>query len=173
MLVQSPLSADTEKEVGTSNEDINEAVLSDVVKAINARVKRIDREHNPFRRRLLARWREDLHRSPHAESARLGGKRVATDRFLIVHEAVEKALLDELGLHYLHAHQIALRIERASVEAAGYSWAEYNRFTKANEKKIQDERLTNVPDDLDLTPYRNERDFQKLRQMIAAERPEA
>jgi hypothetical protein len=33
-------------------------------------------------------------------------------------------------------------------------------------------RRSRVPDDLDLTPYRNERDFQKLRQMIAAIRAE-
>jgi hypothetical protein len=56
-------------------------------------------------------------------------------RFLIVHEAVEKALLDELGLHYLHAHQIALRIERAAVEAEGFAWRDYNAFTKKHERR--------------------------------------
>jgi hypothetical protein len=67
---------------------------------------------------------------------------------------VEKALLDGLHLHYLHAHQIALRIEQAPVRAAGISWRDYNRFTKAHEKKIGDERVVRVPSDLDLTPYR-------------------
>jgi hypothetical protein len=33
------------------------------------------------------------------------GRRINTDRFLILHEAVEKALIDHLGLGYLHAHQ--------------------------------------------------------------------
>jgi hypothetical protein len=101
------------------------------------------------------------------------GRRILTDRFLILHEAVEKALLDELALNYLHAHQIALRAERAAVEAERIGWREYNSFTKAHEKEIGDERLTKVPDDLDLTPYRNEHDFEKLRQMIGAIRPEA
>src|SRR5437762_7270362 len=45
-----------------------------------------------------------------------GGKRVVVDRFLILHEAVEKSLLDDLGLIYQHAHQIALRAEQAAVK---------------------------------------------------------
>jgi hypothetical protein len=31
---------------------------------------------------------------------------------------VEKTLIDQLGLHYLHAHQIASRAEQAAVRAA-------------------------------------------------------
>jgi len=57
---------------------------------------------------------------------------------------VEKALLDELGLHYLHAHQIALRTERAAVEAMDVAWKAYDDFTKQHEKQIGDERLKNV-----------------------------
>jgi hypothetical protein len=34
---------------------------------------------------------------------------------------VEKALLDELRLDYLHAHQVAVRAERDAVKAAGVS----------------------------------------------------
>jgi hypothetical protein len=37
------------------------------------------------------------------------GRRITTDRFLILHEAVEKALIDHLGLGYLHAHHPAHR----------------------------------------------------------------
>jgi hypothetical protein len=100
------------------------------------------------------------------------GKRIETDRFLIVHELIEKALLDELGLHYLHAHQIALRTERAAVEAAGISWASYHRFTQENSIAISAEHLKRVPSDLDLTPYRDEHDLNTLKQMISAERVE-
>jgi hypothetical protein len=75
-------------------------------------------------------------------------------------------------LHDLHAHQIALRTERAAVEAEGFAWRDDNAFTKGRERQIDDEKLEKVPDDLDLTPYRNERDFQKLQQMIAAIRAE-
>jgi hypothetical protein len=55
---------------------------------------------------------------------------VRVEPFLLIHEIVEKALLDELRLHYLHAHQIALRAERDAVKAAGVSWWAYQRFMK-------------------------------------------
>jgi hypothetical protein len=44
---------------------------------------------------------------------------------------------------------------------------------KAHEREIDDETLKKVPNELDLTASRNERDFQKLRQMIVAIRAEA
>jgi hypothetical protein len=50
------------------------------------------------------------------------GRRINTDRFLTLHEAVEKALIDQLGLRYLHAHQIATRAEQAAVRASGVTW---------------------------------------------------
>ncbi|MER9599802.1 hypothetical protein [Mesorhizobium sp. M0244] len=72
--------------------------------------------------------------------------------FLLTHEIVEKALLDELGLHYLHAHQIALRAERDAVKAAGVGWSAYQAVNKKNEKPISEEKLKKIPKDLDLTP---------------------
>ena len=39
-------------------------------------------------------------------SLRYYGRNINTDRHLILHEAVEKTLIDQLNLHYLHAHQI-------------------------------------------------------------------
>jgi hypothetical protein len=86
--------------------------------------------------------------------------------FLVTHEVVEKALLDQLELHYLHAHQIAVRTERAAVEAAGVSWTAYEGFMKKHEKEIEQERLENVPGDLDLTPYRDEKDFAVLEELV-------
>jgi hypothetical protein len=47
-------------------------------------------------------------------------------------------LLDELRLHYLHAHQIALRAERDAVKAAGVSWGAYQSFMKKHEKPIEE-----------------------------------
>lgn len=173
MLVNAPLSSETEKEVHTKSEDIDAKVMGDVLKAVMARVKKIDRDHDIPYIAGYSQNGEKIYIDRHLpKSAMIGGKRVQTDRFIILHEAVEKALLDEMGLHYLHAHQIALRTERAAVEAEGFAWRDYNAFTKAHERQIDDEQLTKVPDDLDLTPYRNERDFQKLQQMIAAVRVE-
>src|ERR1700676_5099215 len=93
------------------------------------------------------------------------GREVDTDRFLILHEDVEKTLIDQLDLHYLHAHQIATRAEEAAVRAAGIRWRDYDRFMQKNVKKIGDERLKNVPVDLDLKPYRDEHDFDLLQRM--------
>jgi hypothetical protein len=95
---------------------------------------------------------------------------VATDRFLILHEEVEKTLIDRLGLHYLHAHQIATRAEEAAVRATGIKWRDYDRFMQKHVKTIGDERLTKVPRDLDLKPYRDEHDDDLLRRMLASVR---
>ena len=89
---------------------------------------------------------------------------------MLTHEIVEKALLDELRLHYLHAHQIATRAERDAVKAAGVSWWAYQRFMKQHEKPIQEEKLINVPPSLDLTPYRDEKDFSLLQRLVRKER---
>jgi hypothetical protein len=99
-------------------------------------------------------------------SFRAGGTRVQVDRFLILHEAVEKTLLDALGLVYQHAHQIALRAEQAAVRAAGVSWREYDRFM-ARHIKEADDVIDRLPADLDIKPYRDERDVQLLKRMRA------
>ncbi|HVP24812.1 MAG TPA: hypothetical protein VMS81_02405 [Methanomicrobiales archaeon] len=89
-------------------------------------------------------------------------KEVRIDRFLILHESIEKALLDELGLVYQHAHQIALRAEEAAVRADHVSWREYDRFMQKFIKDAGDERLTRIPPDLDIKPYRDEHDYALL-----------
>ena len=89
----------------------------------------------------------------------------------MTHEIVEKALLDELRLHYLHAHQIAVRAERDAVKAAGISWWGYQRFMKSHEKPIEEEKLIKVPATLDLTPYRDEKDFGLLQRLVRKEKP--
>jgi hypothetical protein len=93
------------------------------------------------------------------------GREVDTDRFLILHEEVEKTLIDQLDLHYLHAHQIATRAEEAAVRAAGIRWRDYDRFMQKYVKRIGDEGLKKVPADLDLKPYRDEHDFELLQRM--------
>jgi hypothetical protein len=92
-------------------------------------------------------------------------RRVLTDRFLIVHEAVEKSLIQLLGMHYLHAHQIALRAEQAAVRAEGIDWHAYDAFMQENIKVIGDESLSKVPDNLDLTPYKDFHDIEELKKM--------
>ena len=92
-------------------------------------------------------------------------RRVMTDRFLVVHEAVEKSLIQLLGMHCLHAHQIALHAEQAAVRAEGIEWEAYDDFMQDYIKIIGDEKLTKVPETLDLTPYRDFHDKEELEQM--------
>jgi hypothetical protein len=73
-------------------------------------------------------------------------------------------------LHYVHAHQIALRAERDAVKAAGIPWWVYQRFMKQHEKHIEEEKLVKVPASLDLTPYRDEKDFTLLRRLVCKEK---
>jgi hypothetical protein len=93
------------------------------------------------------------------------GRRVKVDPFLILHEAVEKSILARVGLHYQHAHQIALRAEEAAVRAMQVSWREYDRFMQQQIKEVDDERLIRIPPDLDIKPYRDEKDFKQLHRM--------
>src|SRR3954470_22434028 len=66
------------------------------------------------------------------------GKRIKTDRFLIVHEAVEKSLIQLLGMRYLTAHQIALHAEQAAVRAESIEWKAYDDFMQEYVKVVGD-----------------------------------
>jgi hypothetical protein len=137
--------------------------------AVVRRVKKLDREHDiPY----LAGYSRDgktIYIDRHMpKSFRFRGRVIETDRFLILHEEVEKTLIDHLNLHYLHAHQIATRAEQAAVRGAGVNWRDYDRFMQKYVKQLGDERLTRVPADLDEKPYRDEHDYDLLRRMEAA-----
>jgi hypothetical protein len=96
------------------------------------------------------------------------GKKILVDRYLILHESVEKALIDQLDLHYLHAHQIATRAEEAAVRADKISWRAYDRFMQRYVKQVGVEQLKRIPPDLDLKPYRDEHDRDLLVRLQAA-----
>ena len=156
-----------DQEVRHRSEDIEDNVLLDVVKAIRRRVRIIDRGYDiPY----IAGYSVDGHTvfiDRHLpRTFRWLLKTVRVEPFLLTHEIVEKALLDELRLHYLHAHQIAVRAERDAVKAAGISWWAYQRFMKQHEGKIEEEKLVKVPATLDLTPYRDEKDFELLERLV-------
>jgi len=102
------------------------------------------------------------------ESFTSRGRVIHTDRFLVLHETLEKAVIDTLGLVYQHAHQLALREEEAAVRAFGVSWSEYSEFMDRHIKEAADERLTRIPPDLDIKPYRDEHDRELLGRMQAA-----
>jgi hypothetical protein len=97
----------------------------------------------------------------------IDGKDINIAQFIILHEEIEKALEDEVQLAYLHAHQIALRGELAAVAANGIDWRAYNTATLKLCAKIGARReYPNCPKDLDLTPYKDEKDKQTLARMV-------
>jgi hypothetical protein len=156
-----------DREVRHKSEDINDDVLLDVVRAIRRRVKIVNREYDvPY----IAGYSKDGHTifiDRHLpKSFRWLRRTVRVDPFLVIHEIVEKALIDELRIHYLHAHQIAVRAERDAVKAAGVSWWAYQRFMRRHEKPIEKENLLRVPGTLDLTPYKDEKDFRLLHRIV-------
>jgi hypothetical protein len=93
------------------------------------------------------------------------GEVIEIDRYLLLHEAVEKSLIDTLGLHYQHAHQIALRAEQAAVRADGVSWREYDLFMMRFIKEMGEGHCSSLPPDLDLKPYIDEHDTDLLAEM--------
>jgi hypothetical protein len=148
---------------------VSSLMMDRALDAIVRRVKKFDREHDiPY----LAGYSNDgktIYIDRHMpQHFKVRGRVVETDRFLILHEEVEKTLIDQLGLHYLHAHQIATRAEQAAVRAAGIRWRDYDGFMQKYVKRAGDEKLTKVPRDLDLKPYRDEHDEDLLRRMMGA-----
>src|SRR3954469_270406 len=160
-----------DQELRHKSEDIDDDVMRDVVKALRRRVRVVNCSYDiPY----IAGYSVDGHTvfiDRHLpRTFRWLMKAVAVEPFLLTHEIVEKSLLDELRLHYLHAHQIALRAERDAVRAAGVSWQAYQRFIKKHERAIEQETIMKVPSSLDLTPYRDEKDFALLRRLVQRER---
>jgi len=146
---------------------VSSLMMERALDAVIRRAKRIDRKHDiPY----LAGYSQDgktIYIDRHMPKAMTyAGREIDTDRYLILHEEVEKALIDQLNLHYLHAHQIATRAEQAAVRAAGIRWRDYDRFMQKYVKRIGDERLSKVPGDLDLKPYRDEHDDDLVRRML-------
>jgi hypothetical protein len=147
---------------------ISRLMMDRALDAVVRRAKRIDRNHDiPY----LAGYSVDgktIYIDRHMpKTMKYQGEEIDTDRYLILHEEVEKTLIDQLNLHYLHAHQIASRAEQAAVRAAGINWGDYDRFMQKHVKELGNERLTKVPADLDLKPYRDEHDDDLVKRMIA------
>lgn len=88
------------------------------------------------------------------EEVKYRGKAVPTDRFLELHEAVEKALIDALGWGYLKAHAIAEAAEEDAERAAHCDPAELQKCFAPYIKADEVEKLQRCPPDLDMTPYR-------------------
>ena len=121
-------------------------------------------------------------------------KEILTNRFLILHEKVEKAIIDAIQQSggdakelqrllillkmtgaddqiYYHCHGVATACELYAVKlqhgASGVK--SYNSFMGTQIKRAEDERIRRVPADLDMTPYGgNDRQDVHLRAVMHA-----
>jgi hypothetical protein len=164
-----PARREDQKKLRTPEWQVSSFMMDRALEAVVRQIRKLDRNHDIPYLAGYSRNGKTIYIDRHMpKSFSHGRRRIKTDRFLILHEAVEKTLMDHLGLRYLHAHQIATRAEQAAVRAAGISWDAYDRFMRKYVKSIGDKRLSNVPRDLDLKPYRDERDNALLRRIAAA-----
>lgn len=93
-------------------------------------------------------------------NCRYNGKDIS--KFIRIHEVAEKAAIDLFDLDYQHAHKVANHVERQAVEKAGLNWIKYCDHLDPFIKQVSKEHIQLVPHDLDLTPYRDEKDKKLL-----------
>jgi hypothetical protein len=148
---------------------VSSFMMDRALEAVMRQIKKVDRRHDiPYLAGYSKNGKIIYIDKDMPKSFLFRGRRIKTDRFLILHEAVEKTLMDHLGLRYLHAHQIATRAEQAAVRASGITWEAYDTFMRGWVKRIGEQEMTRLPRDLDLKPYQDEHDDQLLRRMAAA-----
>jgi hypothetical protein len=84
--------------------------------------------------------------------------------FILTHEMTEKALIDFYHLDYEQAHHLATHAERMHADEEGLDWKKYTAHCEKYFKPLEHEKLEKVPADLDLTPYKDEKDpdYKKL-----------
>ncbi len=96
------------------------------------------------------------------------GKEVEIDCYLVLHEAIEIALLKMFPwLNYMDAHQVALCGEKEACETVygmGF-WNVYNTFMRKQIDKAWNKKSPKVPPNLYKKPYVDEREYKKLKQM--------
>ena len=157
------------KKLGVPEWHVSSFMMDRALNAVVRQIKKLDRRHDiPYLAGYSRNGKTIYIDRQLPKSFVFRGRRIKVDRFLILHEALEKTLMDHLGLRYLDAHQIATRAEQAAVRASGVSWDAYDKFMKKYVKSSDDGSLSRVPRDLDLKPYREERDDALLVRMAAA-----
>lgn len=100
---------------------------------------------------------------------------VDVDRFFVIHEVVEKALLlwlEKLDLtikgRYMLTHQLAYLTEIQAVKLAGINTDSYMQFCDKQVEKAAKKTIKNVPKDLDIQPYKDQKDYETIKKMVAA-----
>src|ERR1700736_5718751 len=113
----SPMNLD--REVRHKYEDIDDEVLI-AIKAIGRRVRVVNQNYDrPYIAGYSKEGRTIFIDRDLPKSFSFPGRLSSVQPFLFTDKTAENALLDELGLHYLHAYQIPERAERDAVKAGG------------------------------------------------------
>lgn len=137
---------------------------TDIDEAIKALASKIDINHQywvPYLGGYSKDWNHPrvYINSTFPDRLSLDGKVMQPWRYLLIHETVEKCLMDELGLPYTVAHTFATGAEKAAVEADGFSWDAYTKALRTPIKQARyDKGGKSIPPDLDKRPYQEEHD---------------
>lgn len=95
----------------------------------------------------------------------IAGKRTPILQYLIIHERIEKALIDLMDLDYDEAHKIATFAEYRELAGKGITPAAYERALDPYIKADQHKKIERVPRDLDFKPYADSRDMKLIARM--------
>jgi len=94
------------------------------------------------------------------------GKNINIIKYLAIHEATEKHLMDEKGYKYPYAHQKATAVEREAVEKDGHFWDEYQKYALSEVKRLKRLDPTEpLPKNLDVKPEIDTHDYSLLKQI--------
>jgi hypothetical protein len=88
------------------------------------------------------------------------------EKYIVIHEKTEKCLLDTFRIDYQQAHHIALHVEHMAIINDGINWKKYSEHCDKYIKTVSHEKIQKIPADLDLEPYKDEKDFKLLKDMI-------
>jgi hypothetical protein len=102
------------------------------------------------------------------EEIEYAGREIEVDKYLLLHELIEDALIRANGSDYLDSHQIACLGEKEAVETAEGmgAWEVYAKFMQEQINKAWNKKgKLNTPPDLDPKPYIQQKEQAKLKQM--------
>lgn len=136
------------------------------VKKRIAALKVVEGYDNPYlvgRSTDMRRMYPDRH---FPKTVKVEGKSVNTRETTAVHEVTEWLLMHDHGLEYEDAHEVANHEERDFVKRRyGVGWKPYCKVLDPYVKRVNYERITKVPSDLDLSPFEDEKDQKHLREL--------
>lgn len=149
--------------------DLNDKLFKEAAKQIAASVK-VDKTYDIPYLAGISKDRKTVYIDRHFPlDMPIKDTTINIEEPICLHELVEPDMEYGYDLAYQLGHQVALTLELRLVECMGIDVNEYNKYCDKYVKKAGDERLTNVPKDLDLKPYYDEEDYTELQKIMKSE----